>query len=88
MRYNRGYTLHMKTAISIPDNLFRAAERYAKAHGFSRSELFSKAVAEYLERHPAAHITKELDAVYSTESSSMDETVTRMQSESIKKEKW
>ncbi|MDH5561299.1 MAG: type II toxin-antitoxin system HicB family antitoxin, partial [Deltaproteobacteria bacterium] len=34
----------MKTAISIPDNLFREAEQYAKSHGFSRSRLFAEAV--------------------------------------------
>ncbi|MCI5211777.1 MAG: ChpI protein, partial [Candidatus Electrothrix sp. ATG2] len=35
----------MKTAISIPDKLFTAADQYAKKHGFSRSSLYAKALA-------------------------------------------
>jgi metal-responsive CopG/Arc/MetJ family transcriptional regulator len=50
----------MKTAISLPDNLFRKADQYAKSHGCSRSELFAKAVEQYLEVHPSDHITKQL----------------------------
>ena len=35
----------MKTAISIADDIFRAAEQVAKRKGFSRSELYARAVA-------------------------------------------
>ncbi len=38
----------MKTAISIPDEVFKQAERAAKRLGVSRSELFTRAVQEYL----------------------------------------
>ena len=38
----------MKTAISIPDDVFREAERAAKRLGMSRSELFSRAAVEFL----------------------------------------
>ena len=34
----------MKTAISIPDEVFRSAERLAQRLGVSRSELYAKAV--------------------------------------------
>jgi len=78
----------MKTAISIPDNLFRAADQYAKSHGFSRSQLFAKAVAQYLEQHPSNHITKQLDAVYGSDSSELNETISAMQFSSIEKEEW
>jgi metal-responsive CopG/Arc/MetJ family transcriptional regulator len=40
----------MKTAISIPDEVFEAAERTAKAPGVSRSEFYATAVREDLER--------------------------------------
>lgn len=41
----------MKTAISIPDDTFEAAERLARQRGLSRSELYAAAVREYLHRN-------------------------------------
>lgn len=78
----------MKTAISIPDKLFKAADQYAKSHGFSRSKLYAEAVAKFLEQHPADHITKQLNEVYSGESASLNETISTMQFTSIEKEEW
>ena len=78
----------MKTAISIPDNLFKAADQYAKSHGFSRSQLFAKAVAQFLEQHPSDHITKQLNAVYSTEDVTLNETLSKMQYSSVESEEW
>lgn len=40
----------MKTEISIPDAIFKQAERLAKARGWSRSELYASAVAAYVIR--------------------------------------
>jgi len=45
------YTLGMKTAISIPDDVFAAADKLARERGQSRSQLYSRAVREYLARH-------------------------------------
>ncbi len=78
----------MKTAISIPDKLFRDADQYAKSHGFSRSELFSKAVAHYLEVHPSDRITRQLNEVYASEPTELHETLAGMQFSSIAKEEW
>ncbi len=78
----------MKTAISIPDNLFKTADSYAKNHGFSRSQLYAKAIAHYLENHPADHITKQLDSVYSQETAKLNKTLSVMQSMTVKKEEW
>lgn len=78
----------MKTAISIPDKLFHKVDQYAKSHGFSRSELFAKAVAQYLEVHPSDHITRQLNEVYSSESSKLHEILSIMQFSSLEKEKW
>ena len=78
----------MKTAISLPDNLFRAVDQYAKSHGFSRSQLFAKAVAQYLEQHPSDHITKQLNAVYSNESMKLNDTIAQIQFSSIDAEEW
>ncbi len=78
----------MKTAISIPDKLFLAADQYAKTHGFSRSNLYAKAVSQYLEQHPTDYITKQLNEVYPHESSKLNKTLSTMQFDSIEKEKW
>jgi hypothetical protein len=54
----------MKTAISIPDNLFEAAEKVARRLGISRSELYQRAIARYLERQGGDIVRERLDAVY------------------------
>jgi len=53
----------MKTAISIPDDVFAEAERLAVELGQSRSQLYSRAVREYVARHSADAVTAALDAV-------------------------
>ncbi len=58
------YTPGMKTAISIPDEVFQQADRLAAEMGISRSELYSRAVREYVARHTADKITAALDAIY------------------------
>jgi metal-responsive CopG/Arc/MetJ family transcriptional regulator len=78
----------MKTAISIPDKLFLAADQYAKNHGFSRSKLYTKAVAQFLEQHPTDYITKQLNEVYPTEVSILNKNLSTMQFNTIKKETW
>jgi metal-responsive CopG/Arc/MetJ family transcriptional regulator len=51
----------MKTAISLPDEIFREADRLAKRLKKSRSQLYQEAVAEYLARHEPEAITEALD---------------------------
>lgn len=45
----------MKTAISIPDDLFREVEASARRLKLSRSRLFASAAREYLARHGDAN---------------------------------
>ncbi len=52
----------MKTAISIPDRVFRDAERLAARLKKSRSQVYSEAVTEYLARHEPS-ITDRINAV-------------------------
>jgi predicted transcriptional regulator len=53
----------MKTAISIPDKVFRDAERLAERLQKSRSQIYTEAVAEYLARHDPDAITEQINAV-------------------------
>jgi antitoxin MazE6 len=87
-RYNRSYTAVVKTAISIPDRLFHAAERAAKRQKVSRSRFYARAVEAYLKRQEAKGVKDALDAIYATEDSSLDPVVARMQSLSVGPEEW
>ena len=58
-----GYTIGMKTAVSIPDDVFESAERFAKQAKRSRSEVFSAAVREYVARHAPDDVTEAMDRV-------------------------
>jgi metal-responsive CopG/Arc/MetJ family transcriptional regulator len=51
----------MKTAISLPDTIFRDAERLAKRLKKSRSRLYMEAVAEYVARHEPEAVTEALN---------------------------
>ena len=53
----------MKTAVSVPDEVYLKAERLAKNAGRSRSEVYSTALREYVARHELDDVT---DAVNRT----------------------
>jgi hypothetical protein len=53
----------MKTAISLPDGVYREAEGYAKRTRKSRSQLYAEALAEYLARHAPDEVTEAMNAV-------------------------
>lgn len=58
-----GYTFGMKTAVSVPDDVFAKAERLARRMKKSRSELFSNALVEYIARHAPDHVTETMNQV-------------------------
>ena len=58
-----GYTFGMKTAVSVPDQVFEEAEHLAKRLRLSRSELYSKALAEYVARHAPDSVTESFDRI-------------------------
>jgi predicted transcriptional regulator len=53
----------MKTAISLPDELFARADELARRLGKSRSQLYQEAVADYLARRDPDAVTTALDAL-------------------------
>jgi metal-responsive CopG/Arc/MetJ family transcriptional regulator len=53
----------MKTAVSIPDEVFEKVERLARRAGRSRSEVFAAALAEYVARHAPDEVTEAMDRV-------------------------
>lgn len=86
--YNRSYTAIMKTAISIPDKVFRSAEGLAKRLGVSRSQLYSTAISEYLSRHHGKEVTEQLDSIYFEVNSSLSPGLALLQSKSLAQEEW
>ena len=78
----------MKTAISIPDSIFKAAEKMAQRLGLSRSELYAKAVVEYLQKHRNEGVTNALNKVYTKESSRLDPAIEALQTASIDEDEW
>jgi uncharacterized FlgJ-related protein len=54
----------MKTAISLPDQVFYAAEETAHYMGIPRSKLYLNALVEYLEKNNRKKITEKLNEVY------------------------
>lgn len=78
----------MKTAISIPDPIFEAAERLADQLRISRSELYSKAVTAFLSIHAADEITVRLNRVYDQEDSALDPVLAAWQAHTLAGEDW
>ena len=53
----------MKTAVSVPDDVFEGAERLARREGRSRSEVYSAALRDYVARHEPDEVADALDRV-------------------------
>lgn len=69
----------MKTAVSIPDPVFRAADDLARRMRVSRSELYARALVRMLEDEDDDSTTKRLNALYATEDSSLDPVLAELQ---------
>jgi len=78
----------MKVAISLPDPVFRAAERLAKRLRKSRSELYAEAIAEYVGARGARALTAKLNAVYAAQPSGTDPALRHAQLERLSREAW
>ena len=78
----------MKTAISLPDELFESADAFAQRLGISRSQLFATALAEYLAKHQTRKLTDRLNAVYVAEPSHLDPALHRAQRRSLGAPSW
>ena len=78
----------MKTAVSIPDPVFRKAEALAKSLDMSRSELYATALTAFVAEHDEARVTERLNEVYATQDSSLDPVLEKLQFLSLPVEKW
>jgi len=82
----------MKTAISVPDDLFEKVEELSEELHLSRSRIFTEAVRDFISRRKNEKILQALNRVYS-EAETEQETTLRKQSKKhyarkLKAEKW
>jgi metal-responsive CopG/Arc/MetJ family transcriptional regulator len=78
----------MKTAVSVPDDIFQQVERLAHRDGRSRSEVYSRALREYVARHGSDEVTEALDRVVSEVGREVDPFVTQAASSVLETTEW
>ena len=78
----------MKTAVSIPDDVFEEAERLARRSKKSRSQLFSDALREYRSRHEKEEITEAMDRVCADLEDSRDAFVSLAGRRVLERSEW
>lgn len=78
----------MKTAISVPDRIFREAERHALRAKKSRSQLYAEAVAEYLARHAPDEVTEAMNRVADEVETGPDDFVASAARQTLGRVEW
>lgn len=78
----------MKTAISLPDEVFERAERLASRLKVSRSELYARALQDYVRRHAPDAVTDAYDQICSELESKSDEFTLRAARATFKRAEW
>lgn len=79
----------MKTAVSIPDEIFESAEALASRLGISRSQLYATALARLIAEHECSQVTARLDALYGDidgEPSGLEPEYAALQSRALRRE--
>ncbi len=78
----------MKTAVSIPDEVFAKVERLARRAHKSRSEVFSAALREYVARHAPDEVTEMMDRACDMVSEQTDSFVTAATRRALERTEW
>jgi len=78
----------MKTAISIPDDVFQGAERLARRTKKSRSQLFSDAMREYVARHAPDEVTEAMNRVCDEVGDQTDDFVSAAVQRTLERSEW
>jgi metal-responsive CopG/Arc/MetJ family transcriptional regulator len=78
----------MKVTVSIPDPVFKAADKLADRMGVPRSRLYSVALERFVYENDEEAITAKLNEVYAHESSALDPVLQSIQFRSIAKNEW
>ncbi len=78
----------MKTAVSIPEPLFRRAERLAKRMRVPRSRLYADALERYVAEREKDDVTARLNEIYDQEPAKLDPVLAALQAASLNTEDW
>jgi predicted transcriptional regulator len=78
----------MKTAVSIPDDVFQDAERLATRLRTSRSQLYARALAEFVARHDDDRITSLMDQAVREAGGETDTFVQAAARQSLERVEW
>jgi metal-responsive CopG/Arc/MetJ family transcriptional regulator len=78
----------MKTAVSLPDDVFAEAEALRQELGTSRSALYAAALREYLARHRPEAVTAALDALYGETESALDPALRAAAAQVLEHTEW
>lgn len=78
----------MKTAVSIPDDVFEQAERLARRARRSRSQVYSEALREYVARHSPDEVTEALDRVFAEVDQGKDDFMSAAAMRVLERTEW
>ena len=82
------YHCEMKVTITVPDEIFRAAEILALKLHKSRSQLYVEALTRYIAAHSAHEVTQRLNEVLAREPSRLDGAWLVTQARGLMRETW
>ena len=77
----------MKVAVSVPDQVFKEAEKVSERLRVSRSRLYAQALEEFVQKHQKKGVRAALDEVYEAEPSDVDTVLADLQARALE-EKW
>jgi metal-responsive CopG/Arc/MetJ family transcriptional regulator len=78
----------MKTAVTIPDNIIKRADKLAKKRRISRSQLFTEAIESYLDEYEEEEIIRRINEVCEKADTSVDPVLMKMAVLSLPKDEW
>jgi predicted transcriptional regulator len=84
-RYNGWYTPTVKTAVSLPNEVFQAAERLARERGLTRSSLYAQALEAFLEANEIDPLTEAINRVADRADTRLDPGLKRLQEATLER---
>ncbi len=78
----------MKVAVSIPDPIFREAERISRRMRVARSQFYAHALEAYVRERSGEDVTERLNEVYARSSPKLDPAAEALSLEILRREKW
>ena len=78
----------MKTAVSIPDDVFEEAERLAGRLQTSRSQLYARALAEFVARHDDDRVAAAMNTVVEAVGTALDDFTREAARQSLRQVEW